>query len=261
MRVPILSLEKVTKSFGGLVACSDLSFTVEAGEIVGLIGPNGAGKTTVFNLLTGVYQPTRGRIVFKGQENGRASPDRLALRGMARTFQNIRLFKNLTALENVRIALGRQARYSLFEALLGLPSARRMESDLRAQAMELLELVGLADKAGSRADSLPYGHQRKLEIARALALRPQLLLLDEPAAGMNPEESMSLVRLVRSLHQRFGLTTLLIDHHMDVIMELCQHIVVLNFGQKLAEGTPTQIQSDPLVLKAYLGEGFKRAKG
>ena len=259
--MPILTLDNVTKSFGGLVACSELSFSVEAGEIVGLIGPNGAGKTTVFNLITGVYRPTSGRIMFDGQENGRAMPDQLALRGIARTFQNIRLFKNLTALENVRIALGHQAHYSVFQALFALPSTRNVEAGLRKEAMEFLSLVGLADKANSRADSLPYGHQRKLEIARALALRPKLLLLDEPAAGMNPEESMSLVKLVRSLHQRFGLTTLLIDHHMDVIMKLCQHIVVIDFGQKLAEGTPAEIQSNPLVLKAYLGEGFKRAQG
>ena len=259
--VELLELDRVSKSFGGIVACSKLSFSVSPGQIMGLIGPNGAGKTTVFNLVTGVYQPTSGRITFDGRENGRQRPDQLSGLGMARTFQNIRLFRNLTVLDNVRIALGRKAGYGLLQALFLAPSASRAEIRVRQEALEYLSLVGLAGKAGNRADSLPYGLQRKLEIARALALNPKLLLLDEPAAGMNPEESLELVGLIRALHEKFHLTILLIEHHMDVVMELCDRIVVLNFGEKLAEGTPDEIQSNPLVLKAYLGEGYKRAAG
>lgn len=257
----LLEIKNVSKSFGGIVACHSVSFSVSAGQVMGLIGPNGAGKTTVFNLITGVYQPTSGQVIFKGKENGRQRPDQLSNLGMARTFQNIRLFNNLSTLDNVRIALGRRAEYGLLDALFLTPSTRRAEARIRQEAMEYLALVGLAKKADHRADSLPYGLQRKLEIARALALKPRLLLLDEPAAGMNPEESLDLVDLIRTLHQKFHLTILLIEHHMDVVMELCDRIVVLNFGEKLAEGTPAEIQSDPAVLKAYLGEGYKHVAG
>ncbi|HYF95413.1 MAG TPA: ABC transporter ATP-binding protein [Symbiobacteriaceae bacterium] len=259
--MPLLELSQVTKTFGGIMACNQLSFQVEQGHITGVIGPNGAGKTTVFNLVTGVYQPTAGRIVFDGIDIGRRRPDQLATLGMSRTFQNIRLFRNLTVLDNVKVAVGQKATYGLLPTLFRAPSVARSEARITQEAMECLALVGLDSKATDRADSLPYGLQRKLEIARAMALRPKLLLLDEPAAGMNPEESAELTGLIRSLHKQFALTILLIEHHMDVVMELCDHIVVLNFGEKLAEGTPAEIQADPAVLKAYLGEGYKRVAG
>ncbi|MFZ5754838.1 MAG: ABC transporter ATP-binding protein [Bacillota bacterium] len=256
----VLEIRNLTKRFGGIVACSDLSFQVVQGEIMGVIGPNGAGKTTVFNLITGVYGPTSGQIIFRGQEIGGKRPDTIVETGIARTFQNIRLFKNLSVLENVIIALDQKhVEYSLPRALLRTPAVSRSEEKLRKLALDYLGIVGLEDKAYQRADSLPYGLQRKLEISRALALEPTLLLLDEPAAGMNPEESLELAGLIREIKNRFSLTILLIEHHMDVVMELCNRIVVMNFGEKLAEGTPEEIQENPLVLKAYLGEGYKRA--
>lgn len=260
----LLRLEQVGKLFGGIAACNNISFTVRTGDIVGLIGPNGAGKTTVFNLITGVYQPTAGQIVFNGQVLNGQRPDAIVARGIARTFQNIRLFRHLSAIDNVAIAIDRTGDYGLLPALLRLPPVRTCERATRRCAMEYLETLGLADKAEMRAESLPYGLQRKLEIARALALQPKLLLLDEPAAGMNPEESAELAKLIRSIHHRYQLTTLLIEHHMDVVMELCDEIVVLNFGEKLAEGTGAEIQSNPDVLRAYLGSGERsgrRARG
>ncbi|HEY3423580.1 MAG TPA: ABC transporter ATP-binding protein [Negativicutes bacterium] len=256
----ILKLHAVTKKFGGIVACNDVSFTITAGHIMGLIGPNGAGKTTMFNLITGVYTPTSGNILFQGEDITGTRPDQVVDKGIARTFQNIRLFRNLSVLDNVCIAVDRQVKYSLGAALLRLPRILRKEQEIRRQAMEYLAAVGLEDKAAVRADSLPYGLQRKLEIARALALQPQLLLLDEPAAGMNPEESLDLAKLIRTVHDRYKLTTLLIEHHMDVVMELCDQIFVLNFGEKLAEGTADSIQTNTDVLRAYLGEGYKRVE-
>jgi branched-chain amino acid transport system ATP-binding protein len=254
-----LELRGVTKCFGGITACKDISFTIEEGRIMGLIGPNGAGKTTAFNLITGVYGLTAGAVVFNGKVITGKRPDQIVRLGIARTFQNIRLFKKLSVLDNVCIAVDCHETYLLSAAFLRFPILRR-ERAIKEQAMEFLEAVGLEDKASTRADSMPYGLQRKLEIARALALRPRLLLLDEPAAGMNPEESLDLADLIRSLHQRFQLTTLLIEHHMDVVMSLCERIYVMNFGVKLAEGTAEEIQSDPQVLRAYLGEGYKRAE-
>lgn len=255
-----MKLSKVTKNFGGVTACHNVSFAVEKGSIVGLIGPNGAGKTTIFNLITGVYAPTAGEILFDGQELAGQRPDRIVARGIARTFQNIRLFKSLSVLDTVCVAVDRQVSYSLSSALLRLPGVLSAEARVREQACEYLEVVGLGDKLSARADSLPYGLQRKLEIARAIALKPQMLLLDEPAAGMNPEESGDLAGLIRKIHERFQLTVLLIEHHMDVVMELSDRIVVLNFGEKLAEGTSREIQEDPEVLRAYLGEGYKHAR-
>lgn len=256
----VLEVKNVTKKFGGIVACKDLSFTVEEEQITGVIGPNGAGKTTIFNLITGVYVPTAGTITFKGEELNGLRPDLIVQKGISRTFQNIRLFKNLSVLENVVIALDlNRIHYPLLTALFRTPSISRTEKEHRKKAIEYLKIVGLEDKAFQRADSLPYGLQRKLEIARALALEPRLLLLDEPAAGMNPEESMELAELIRTIKNQFKLTVLLIEHHMDVVMELCDNIVVMNFGEKLAEGTPEEIQKNPLVLKAYLGEGYKHA--
>jgi branched-chain amino acid transport system ATP-binding protein len=256
----VLELAGVTKLFGGITACRDISFTLAQGQIMGLIGPNGAGKTTAFNLVTGVYPPTAGSIRLEGEPIAGLRPDRIVRRGVARTFQNIRLFRNLSALDNVVIALDCHETTGLGPSLLRLPAVRRRERALREEALTFLDAVGLAGKAGARADSMPYGLQRKLEIARALALKPRLLLLDEPAAGMNPEESLELARLIRALHERFRLTTLLIEHHMDVVMALCGRIFVMNFGEKLAEGTAEAIQHHPDVVRAYLGEGFKRAQ-
>ena len=254
----VLELRGVTKRFGGITACKDITFNLAKGQLMGLIGPNGAGKTTAFNLITGVYGVTEGRIVLEGEAITGLRPDRIVRRGVARTFQNIRLFRNLDCLENVVIALDCHETYDLGSSFLRLPRVRRREQAMRQEAMGYLEAVGLEDKVKARADSMPYGLQRKLEIARALALKPRLLLLDEPAAGMNPEESLELARLIRRIHDQFRLTTLLIEHHMDVVMALCERIFVMNFGEKLAEGTAEAIQQDPDVLKAYLGEGFKR---
>lgn len=258
---PILRLAGVSKRFGGVVACDRLDVELYPGEILGLIGPNGAGKTTVFNLITGVYPLSEGDITFDGLSVRGLRPDRIARAGIARTFQNIRLFRNLSVLDNVLMPVGHPPGYTLLDALLRTPRCLRREAELRRQALALLERVGLEGHAGQRSDSLPYGLQRRLEIARALALRPRVLLLDEPAAGMNPEESRSLVDTVRSIHRSFGLSTVLIEHHMDVVTDLCDRIVVLNFGALLAEGTPDAIQQNPLVLKAYLGEAGTRAGG
>jgi len=257
---PVLELRGVTKCFGGITACKDITFNLEEGRIMGLIGPNGAGKTTAFNLITGVYGLTGGSIIFNDQVITGKRPDQIVRLGIARTFQNIRLFKNLSVLDNVCIAMDCHETYFLGAAFLRLGSMRKRELAIKEQAMEFLAAVGLEGKAQARADSMPYGLQRKLEIARALALKPRLLLLDEPAAGMNPEESLDLAELIRTLHQRFQLTTLLIEHHMDVVMSLCERIYVMNFGVRLAEGTAEEIQSDPEVLRAYLGEGYKRAE-
>jgi branched-chain amino acid transport system ATP-binding protein len=260
MSANILELRGVGKRFGGITACKDISFTVGQGQLMGLIGPNGAGKTTAFNLITGVYKLSEGSVLLEGEAIGGQRPDRIVRLGVARTFQNIRLFRNLSVLENVVVALDCHERYPLAASFLRLPFVRRRERGLREEAYLYLEAVGLADQAATRADAMPYGLQRKLEIARALALKPKLLLLDEPAAGMNPEESLELARLVRRIHDEFRLTTLLIEHHMDVVMALCEKIFVMNFGEKLAEGTAEAVQRDPGVLKAYLGEGFKRAQ-
>jgi branched-chain amino acid transport system ATP-binding protein len=255
----VLELKGVTKKFGGITACKDISFEISEGQIMGLIGPNGAGKTTAFNLITGVYGLTEGEILFCGKPITGKRPDQIVMDGIARTFQNIRLFKNLSVLDNVCIAVDGHETYSFGAALLRLKSVSEKEKLIREKAMEYLTAVGLEDKCHARADSLPYGLQRKLEIARALALKPKLMLLDEPAAGMNPEESLELARLIRQLHDNYKLTTLLIEHHMDVVMSLCEKIYVMNFGEKLAEGTADEIQTNPDVLKAYLGEGYKRA--
>ncbi len=256
----VLELRGVTKRFGGITACKDLTFHIREGQIMGLIGPNGAGKTTAFNLITGVYGVTEGSIIYNDQIINGKRPDQIVRIGIARTFQNIRLFKNLSVLDNVCIAVDCHETYLLGAACLRLGNVRKREKAIQEQAMEYLAAVGLEDRASVRANSMPYGYQRKLEIARALALKPKLLLLDEPAAGMNPEESLELAKLIRILHERFRLTTLLIEHHMDVVMSLCEKIYVMNFGVKLAEGSAEEIQSDPEVLRAYLGEGYKRAE-
>lgn len=259
--MPLLELNNVTKTFGGIVAVKDFTFSMEADEIVGLIGPNGAGKTTIFNLITGVYEITEGSINFEGQEISGKSPVSIVQRGIARTFQNIRLFNKLSVLENIRTVLFRKADYNLPSALLHTRRVSKIEQELREKSIEFLDVVGLTEYAGNRADSLPYGLQRKLEIARALALEPKLLLLDEPAAGMNPDECLDLVELIEKIKAKYNLTIMLIEHHMDVVMELCPRIVVINFGQLLMEGTKHEVQNDARVLQAYLGEEHDYAEG
>lgn len=250
----VLRLEEINKFFGGVHAVSDMSFSLDHGELAGLIGPNGAGKTTIFNLITGVYPLTSGHIVFQGQDLGAMKSHDIIHKGIARTFQNLRLFPRSTVLENVMTACQHHYPYSFGEALTHLGSWGRKEREITNRSMDLLDRVGLADRAHQAAGTLPYGHQRRLEIARALALDPELLLLDEPAAGMNPEEVTVLNRLITGIHSDFDLTILVIEHHMDLVMEICPHIVCMNFGAMIAEGSPDQIQHHPEVLKAYLGE-------
>lgn len=253
--IPLLSIRGLTKRFGGVVAVESVDLDVWPGQVVGLIGPNGSGKTTLFNLTGGVYPIDSGSVMFDGHELAGQSPTRIVLGGISRTFQNIRLFSNMTALENVQTALHTAGEYSLPAAFVHWPwTVWPTEARLRERAMELLGVVELGEYAHRVAGTLPYGLQRKLEVARALALWPKLLLLDEPAAGMNPQESLELVELLRRIQKRMQLTIIVIEHHMDVVMNLCERIAVLNFGRKIAEGTPDEIQSNPLVLEAYLGQ-------
>jgi len=251
---PLLALEKVTMQFGGLKAVSDLDLTLEPGELVGLIGPNGAGKTTVFNVITGVYTPTQGVVRFRGEVITGLRPHKIAHRGITRTFQNIRLFSSRCCLDNVCIAAHPHARSGLAAALLRTRGFVEDERSLQRQAMELLEVFGLAGAADALATELPYGQQRRLEIARALAGRPSLLLLDEPAAGLNPQETHELMHLIETIRERYKLTILLIEHDMKVVMGICHRIAVLDNGMKIAEGTPEAIRTDPHVIEAYLGE-------
>lgn len=252
-RDPVLEMQNVEKHFGGVHAIDNFSVKIEQGQIHGLIGPNGAGKTTIFNNITGIYAPDAGKILFRGYDITGSSPHRVAQLGIGRTFQNIRLFSNLSVMDNVIIASGNDATYNLAEAIFHDKNYRRREQHLQDKAMHLLEIVGLQDKANERASSLPYGHQRKLEIARAMALEPKLLLLDEPAAGMNADESMELVDFVQEIRSRFKITILMIEHHMDVVSNLCDYCTVLNFGKTLAVGTPAEVKSNPEVIRAYLG--------
>jgi branched-chain amino acid transport system ATP-binding protein len=251
---PLLELSGVTQRFGGLTALADCNLRVEAGRTHGIIGPNGAGKTTLFNLVTGIYRATEGRIHFRGEDVTGHRASRLALAGIARTFQNIRLCKNLTVLDNVRIAFDSQVRYSLLDALVQLPRQRREEDRSIAESLALLEHFGLAGSARLRPGHLSYGAQRRLEIARALALKPSLLLLDEPAAGMNRGEVAALVDFLRWVRDHFAVTLVLIEHHMHLVMALCDRITVLDFGQTIAEGTPEEVRNDPRVVAAYLGK-------
>ena len=275
----MLELWHVTKRFGGLTAVGDVSFKIKQGEIYALIGPNGAGKTTIFNLITGVYALTEGRVIFDGTVVGqgdaiikddmretdvkpfRKQPYDIMSRGMARTFQNIRLFKSETVYNNVLTACHAEADYNIFQSLWRLKVGPKwltkyyyQEKALREKTEELLKIMGIWEQRDMIAVNLPYGQQRKLEIARALATDPKLLLLDEPAAGMNPEETLALMDLIREIRDRFDLTVLIIEHHMDLVMNVSDRIFVLNFGKPLAEGTPAEILSNPEVIEAYLGK-------
>lgn len=259
----VLQINNLTKTFGGLVAVNDVTFKIKEGQILGLIGPNGAGKTTVFNLITGIYKVTEGKINLAGRDIQNKEPHQIAQMGITRTFQNIRLFKKMTAYQNVYTACHLSAKYTLAEGLLlgALPRSitkntryAKEEAALKDYADELLHIMGLSDRRDFLSNNLPYGVQRRLEIARALALRPKLLLLDEPAAGMNPEETEQLMVLIDKIRRQFSLTVLIIEHHMDLVMGLCDYIVVLNFGQKIAQGTAEEIQNNNTVKEAYLGE-------
>jgi branched-chain amino acid transport system ATP-binding protein len=252
----ILDIQNLTVDFGGVRAVNNISFSLCPGEFVGLIGPNGAGKTTVFNLITNSIRATSGNILFKGKSILGKSPDKICRLGISRTFQNIRLFPQMTAYENVELGLHNAPRYSLAEAFVRTPRAQRIEADTRRKAHELLELVNLEEHADKRASSLPYGLQRRLEMARDMAARPDLLLLDEPAAGMNEDECEELIQLIRRIHNEKKYTMIMIEHHMKVVMDLCtgSHIYVLNLGSFLAVGSPEEIQANPDVIKAYLGD-------
>lgn len=254
----ILDVKKLTKSFGGLMAVSNVNIELKQGELVGLIGPNGAGKTTVFNLLTGVYVPSAGSISLIRDDKEKAlqglKPYTICKAGLARTFQNIRLFKDLTVLDNVRIAMHKNVKYGLLSGFLHLPSYQREEKKLIENSIELLKILGLDEKMDELAKNLPYGEQRHLEIARALATNPTLLLLDEPAAGMNPAETAKLMEIIAFIRKKFDLTILLIEHDMSLVMKICERIYVLDYGMIIAEGTPQEIQGNKRVIEAYLGE-------
>lgn len=254
----VLKLEDVSIFFGGLKAVSNFNLQLEEGELVGLIGPNGAGKTTIFNMITGVYTPSEGHIYLRQKENLKKiaglKPYQITRLGMARTFQNIRLFKDLSVLDNVRIAHHFNVKYNALQSIFRTPGFHKEEAEVGGKALELLKLFNIDLKSNELAKNLPYGEQRKLEIARALATNPRLLLLDEPAAGMNPQETMDLMELIEFIRKEFNLTILLIEHDMNLVMGICERIVVLDYGQVIAEGNPEAIKQNPRVIKAYLGE-------
>lgn len=252
--MPLLQINKLSKAFGGLTAVLDFNFALDNNELIGLIGPNGAGKTTVFNLITGVYKPDEGEIRFQGQNIAGLPAYRICRQGIARTFQNIRLFKDITVLDNVRIALHQSVKYGLLGAIARTPRFFKGEAAMEGQARQILKIFNLDEKRHEIASSLPYGEQRRLEIARALATKPTLLILDEPAAGMNPNETQELMELIKWLRLQFDLSILLIEHDMSLVMGVCERIYVLDYGQVIAEGRPEEIRNNQRVIEAYLGE-------
>ncbi len=251
----ILEMVKISQEFGGLRAVDGVSLTVSGQEIFGIIGPNGAGKTTLFNIITGIYIPAEGDLLFQGRRINRMAPHDIARLGIGRTFQNIRLFNKLSVLDNVRVGRFGITRSGFWSGMLGWPGERREERATADRALELLEMVDLADKREEYADSLAYGEQRRLEIARALALQPSLLLLDEPGAGMNPGEKEELMTFIRRIRDEFNLTIILVEHDMNLVMNICERIAVLDYGRKIAEGTPTEVKNDERVIQSYLGVG------
>lgn len=252
--MPLLEVRNMTHFFGGLRAVHNYNLAIEPGQIRGLIGPNGAGKTTIFNLITGIYTPTEGDILLKGESIKGLRPDQIASRGLARTFQNLRLWRHMTVLEHVMLARYSKLDYGLVGAFFGTARRNREEAETRQIAMDLLEMVGVAEQAGQIVTNLPYGAQRRVELARALATEPKILFLDEPTAGMNPEELLEMMDIIGQVHRELGLAIFLIEHRMKVVMGLCEIIQTLNFGEVIAEGTPEEIRNNPLVIEAYLGK-------
>lgn len=249
----LLEVKDLTKNFGGLTAVGDVTMELHEGELVGLIGPNGAGKTTLFNLLTGVYEPSEGRITLAGTLLNGKAPSKIASLGLGRTFQNIRLFKNMTVLENVLIGLGNHGKAEVFASFFRLPAFYKNEESLKTKAIELLKIFDLDGDVDTLAKNLPYGQQRRLEIVRALATEPKILFLDEPAAGMNPQETAELTQLIRKIKEEFNITIMLIEHDMSLVMEVTERIYVLEYGRLIAHGTPAEIRSNKRVIEAYLG--------